>query len=650
MAPQGPSLTSQARAAELNAATAARIRHRGGELSDLSELASFRPVSLGELSCRNNSRNKGSKMWKPFPVADLQESCKSVAPDTNHLTLRRPSNQFPSSFHMDPPHQLASHNIPTAVTSVQVHSSSQKNLRDVENRPLFHEMSTRVQRNPLGHFGFLEDIGNNAMSQHYPMVVPNEAKHHDINRPLAPQDISPSKQEEKFAYRGLQQNNFFPHSMLFMPSTQPYPYFQGYQVAPQMSFVKGPGTTGPFIYPQHYGQIEFHNQQPQFQVPLAGNQDYRHISETATGSVNDNLNNGYGLSTMAANPTGTDAKPQPQTLGTSTVQRRLSVPSQNVETTAMPKEERYTSKKTGSYDAKREMTAFLDRVVEASKSNQGKIALDDPFELKEVLSLSKKQLETSNQQMDTASMSVSSHDPFMGEHEKYLLGSQSSSSSDISEVSSLPPFEGLQPMPKPQRVIFSSDLPKKTAKNLEELSLTEIPRVDGNIKRPPPGLAHPSSSEILGSAPFSTSHSSSVTERLREAERWFHADGRGEKDFRNQILAIAQAEAMRRKVLYRIESDYLFEPKTLLVGNVIANLRSYVVGDRKGQFGNFANFKPVPYHCCETSNGGLRSYFDSDPYVGQWRLPAGRPYHNFSFRTAERLATHPYARPQMYFQ
>ncbi|KAL1986369.1 hypothetical protein VTN96DRAFT_6448 [Rasamsonia emersonii] len=639
MPPLGPSLTSQARAAELNAATAARARYRNGELSDLSELPSSRPISLGELSSRSNSRNKGSKAWKPFPLTDVEESSEPVEPVPNKPTVRPPSTQFHPSFHLDTPHsKLTQHPLPTAEAPVLVQRSSDRNPRNMENRPWFHEMVTQIQRNPLGYLGVLEDIGNNSMSQRFAVPVPNEGKHRDIDRPLAPQDVSPTKQEEKTAYRGFQQNNLFQQDKLFMTVTQSDPYVQDYQIVSEMSRLKGPETSDPFVYPpQQYGQIEFHNQPAQVQqvqAPLPHTPERHYGLQTPVRRVNGRIGADTGLSMMAANPAA------------SSVQRGPSTPSQNgINITAKYSEERNTSKKTEIYDAKREMTAYLNSVVEASMSNKGKIALDDPFVPKSASILTKKEPEAPNQQNGTSPMRVNPYDPLKSNQESNAPASQSDSLSNVSKVSLLPSFEGFHPMSKSERVLFSSDLVKKVGKSLEGPSVTETPRVDGSVKRPPPGLAHPSGP---GAASFSASHTSAAIERLLEADRWFHADGRGEKVFRHQVLAIAQEEAAKRKMLRGpirpVEEESLFETNTLLLGNVIANLRSYVVGDRKEQFGNFANFGPVPYHCCEPSHGGRRSYFDSDPSVGQWRLPTGRAFHNFSYRPVQRFANNPFAR------
>lgn len=66
----------------------------------------------------------------------------------------------------------------------------------------------------------------------------------------------------------------------------------------------------------------------------------------------------------------------------------------------------------------------------------------------------------------------------------------------------------------------------------------------------------------------------------------------------------------------------------MLVGHVLANLQSYLVGDPSEQAANFANFGPVPDHCCEPTNGGCRSYFDIDPHTDPWSLPPLRSKKN----------------------
>jgi hypothetical protein len=71
MAPSAPSLTSQARAAELNAATAARARSlksMNAELADMSELPSSQPFSLADFTMRN----KASRQSKPYHTGKIE--------------------------------------------------------------------------------------------------------------------------------------------------------------------------------------------------------------------------------------------------------------------------------------------------------------------------------------------------------------------------------------------------------------------------------------------------------------------------------------------------------------------------------------------------------------------------------------------------
>ena len=109
----------------------------------------------------------------------------------------------------------------------------------------------------------------------------------------------------------------------------------------------------------------------------------------------------------------------------------------------------------------------------------------------------------------------------------------------------------------------------------------------------------------------------SPNQRLEEANRWFHTDGRGEDEFRRSVLEIAKTEASKRQPNMQpqvVKENQAAEPMTLLLGDVIANLRSYVPGDPGNQSDYFSNFGDVPRHCCEPTDGGPRSYFDNrDP-------------------------------------
>jgi hypothetical protein len=96
----------------------------------------------------------------------------------------------------------------------------------------------------------------------------------------------------------------------------------------------------------------------------------------------------------------------------------------------------------------------------------------------------------------------------------------------------------------------------------------------------------------------------------------------GEDQLRERIAELAHEEAVRRVRLGGNEHTARRAAEmNLLLGNVLVNLQSYVVGDRDSQAANFANFGDIPPQANVPSNGGSRSYFSVDPTVDRFALP-----------------------------
>ncbi|PYI07223.1 hypothetical protein BO78DRAFT_443505 [Aspergillus sclerotiicarbonarius CBS 121057] len=106
------------------------------------------------------------------------------------------------------------------------------------------------------------------------------------------------------------------------------------------------------------------------------------------------------------------------------------------------------------------------------------------------------------------------------------------------------------------------------------------------VLRTPPGLTRPK-----GQLQQKT--------RWEEAEAWFHRDGRGQDKLRQQIAGIAGNCASTKE-----------KQMTLLLGDIILNLYSYVSADRAKQAANFGEFGDVEASCCSPSQNGSRSYFE----------------------------------------
>jgi hypothetical protein len=117
-------------------------------------------------------------------------------------------------------------------------------------------------------------------------------------------------------------------------------------------------------------------------------------------------------------------------------------------------------------------------------------------------------------------------------------------------------------------------------------------------------------------------------EDLKHSQEWFRGDSRGEQAFRAQLPVIAERHAMLRRATARhanggsLPNDFKLGiddgiAASIIMGEVIANLSSYVLGDRKSaeQRKNFHKVKSVPEFATERGgvSGALRSsnsYFD----------------------------------------
>lgn len=138
-----------------------------------------------------------------------------------------------------------------------------------------------------------------------------------------------------------------------------------------------------------------------------------------------------------------------------------------------------------------------------------------------------------------------------------------------------------------------------------------------------PGTPQPGPLDMGNSTWHLTKYTTMVESKRGNTDTWFHVDGRGEEDLREQIENASERYAQARQNLG--ESDPTVAKQTTgLLGNAIANLISYVSGDRTEEAANFADFGNVSDCYCEPNLGGRRSYFERDPSsLDPWRSPGG---------------------------
>lgn len=150
---------------------------------------------------------------------------------------------------------------------------------------------------------------------------------------------------------------------------------------------------------------------------------------------------------------------------------------------------------------------------------------------------------------------------------------------------------------------------------------TQFPRI--SMTTPPPGLTRRGSEDEQD--PSFSPEELERQEKKREAHARAISGEKTLQEFNDRIREISIEEKDKRIKAGEDEAqaDNAAE-MTILLGQALVNLSSYVAGDPDGQPRCFANFGPVPDHAIEPSNGGTRSFFDIDPRVDPWRLPPPR--------------------------
>ena len=236
------SLGAQARAAEYAAATAARARQVSREAEDQKLPPKATPVSLSAFTkIQPTTRNKGIKVWKPLSLDDIAESSDdgsiskgseqrtptplargNTTASTSTPTRRRIPGQVPQIKGVSIPTGPRAMMTSRAAVTVVAHLTPQKpHTRPVINLPIqqFQQGLQGLQSSP-SPFGQVGGCPHDNLARYLHslrfngLVTPSSHEAPQFQRfgsTMVPDDISPTKQEEKFAFRTQAQ------SMDFMP-------------------------------------------------------------------------------------------------------------------------------------------------------------------------------------------------------------------------------------------------------------------------------------------------------------------------------------------------------------------------------------------------------------------------------------------------
>ncbi|EEH09057.1 predicted protein [Histoplasma capsulatum G186AR] len=596
---------------------AARSRKSSAELDDIDNLPSSRPISLSSFALRTHSRNKGSKSWIPFSLEDLNE-------DSNEMDRRNQSYgaRLPARF-LTPSAITVNHPLRN-VTTFDHRSNMFGFQRASPQRAPQWMHGIRRQPHP-GHtaaFGYYkQNLGTNLPRQNpRPTAVP----HRSIDTPeagprvMVPDDISPTKQEEKQALRALQ------YSMVSQSNLQTRHYPPGSSCSSNQVQNSRPTDSprcagyrdGAADSKSSYGQMTGHadhdySLQQSTVIRENGNSHFSGFgpgkiqhsltpgmcSESGTSCTAELLQDTESIEISSASPLSLNMCTSHETK-VSTIPQRLD--SDQPSHTKRQSITKYLKDTITTSQAASESNHDEDFQSEV-KDCVGKI---DPIPLMaNPLKSPFRALQLDQSSSTNAATPQIQHTFKNGKAQGYPLDSGSSIST------SMPLTYTSSNYGTDVSSVFASAFPSRP-KSDEILSKSpNALRSRFKFKFPPPGLPIPPGLQVASS---NKSFEDTPASRLVHSNIWFHTDTRGEDIFRQRIAEIARDEAEHQRAtkmqLRPGEREGVAEAGTVLLGHVLANLQSYTVGN-SNQTRGFANFSSAPKLYDEPTRGGPRSFF-----------------------------------------
>ncbi len=629
-----PMLGAQARAAELAAASAAKQRQVSRELEE-RQLPPNPAVFLSAFTKPQPtiSRNKGNKNWKPLILDDIDENSDTPTSDPatctpNHadrLTAKEASDKkIPTA----PRAMVAGRSLSTVVAYPQP-SKAQPSPN----------ISMPIQGyGPTHHGGFPYPEFTQNLYLPQPMFLGgmpfNDITHGNYGSMMVPDDISPTKQEQKFS---MLENIPFPH---MMQGQEPhFPTAQHGTMQHDDPFSHG--TPQPFGHDQQYmwddsGHNAYYpGYQMPFQVqpqPMGGG--YENGSDGAYAHMPQVL-----VHTSTLTPARID----------SAANQNAPLPIRRSSGQQPPRDSplRYQE----PYDTERAMKDCVNKLKE--KAKDGKTVLHNPNVYKEPPQRQITEPEKSIARLTVRKPSDCPQPPVpwdvrpkdsIREPNEWevmpppddesvegptIFTNNIGSGNDPGNVKPAPglPFPStFSPPQLPLEKIDAIDSSAPQVGSIEWMQLAPMTTGERDRVRRRMALAAKS---VTNEGPLNRIATGQDKEDLAETQKWFHTDARGERLLRQQVDLSAQAHAStiiaNIKARNGGELPELFQDgkddgvaATLILGNVACNLQTYLVGDRKSieQRRNFHKVKSVPDWCTERGGmalgglGGGDSYFD----------------------------------------
>ncbi|PGH31610.1 hypothetical protein GX50_05601 [[Emmonsia] crescens] len=619
----------------------ARSRKSSAELDDIDNLPSSRPISLGSFAVRTHNRNKGSKSWIPFSLEDLDEASDKMDPRNQNHGARPPARFLP----------------PSATTS----NHPLRNVTTIDPGPnVFGFNGTSPQRapqwsqviRPQPHPGHMEMFGyyQHNLSANIPRQNPRPATvlpRTSIATPgtglrmMVPDDISPTKHEEKQALRALQYNmmaqSYF-QTGHYPPGSTCNPISQGQNICPTSSGTGAgyyEGAAGPkSSYGQTTGQIDqnYSLQHP----PMIRENGNAHYSGYGPGQFQPSWIPGMfsetGISCTAPE-TFKDTENIKDASASLPTKSPVSLNAPASHQTNVNTSPQLLDSDQRSQAKLHDIAKYLKNVITTSQTaSESNPDQDFQIEVKDrvgkvhpiplpanPLKTYHKTLQQDPSPTKSAGTSQVQRTPKDGQTQGSLPdSSRTSTSMPLTHTS----FNG----PTKVSPVFASAFASRPGSDEIISKPPNSPQSRFKFRFPPPGLPIPPNFQG-GSADKAYFEQETPASRLVQSNIWFHTDTRGEDLFRQRITEIAREETGRQRAIKMPlrpgGQEGVAEAGTVLLGHVLANLQSYTLCD-SNQAKGFANFGPAPKHCYEPTHGGRRSFLDLDPITDPWKFPPPR--------------------------
>ncbi|XHF97445.1 hypothetical protein AWENTII_001031 [Aspergillus wentii] len=600
----------------------------------LDDLASSRPIPLSALCGRANSRNKGSRSWKSIP---LDVDGETTGDPVSNVILSEVSHYKPRS-RLSAMHQSNNedgyYQRNNGTVRLQAPDDRLGHRSDPMGQSWSREMNAQIQQNPLSYSAGYDSPYHNSLSQRNSYISespfirgenyfqPEQTSwstesYHSISGVLG----GAMQQPEGYA-QGIYTTNLMPN-----PALHAYGTDSGRPYTPSSHESLAHPVHG------HHDQMSFYQPSHMLQYSMPGLQHEQYIGYESTIQAEDafpTYRDGVILTTTS-NPI--EMSSQTQTAKSSPIPP--STPAYDLDKKIGTKFNQFDvvkphgeTKKCGS---KEEMAAYLNDVVHKAQLDTKQTTLHDPFVETKAPLVSERQ-EQDYKAKQNLHVQKKSEDQIIKESIKELLERNETFKRHCQAA----PVQ----KPGPKKSDAQDQINEKRADPFESRA-GNLSTASGKILKPPPGLPKPAAHNMMIECSPIEQRSLLEKHRLEEANYWFSKDGRGEEQLRQHVDEVAQKYSEKCKKLqgtsHSVQDSATAKQMTLLLGNVIANLQSYVSGNRTEQTSNFADFGTVKPHSREPSHGGRRSYFDRDPSVDQWRLPSGRAFSSLSNNSDKKL-------------